>query len=48
MSCDGCMFNTKEAGCDYSFACNTTGKAIVKREPTEGKSKKKERKEIGK
>jgi hypothetical protein len=30
MSCDGCMYNTKKAGCDYSYLCNTTGKPIRK------------------
>lgn len=30
MSCDGCLFNTKKAGCDYSYPCNTTKKPVRK------------------
>lgn len=44
MSCEGCIYGmAKEAGCDFSYPCNTTGRPIQKRaqgEDTKKKSKK--------
>lgn len=40
MSCVGCIFAGKGAGCDFSYACNTEGRPIAKPTPTENKSKK--------
>jgi hypothetical protein len=43
MSCEGCMFTTRNAGCDFSFPCNTSGKPIAKPTRVEDKDKKKKR-----
>lgn len=42
MSCEGCMYGlSKEAGCDFSYACNTTGRPVQKRAQGEDTKKKK-------
>lgn len=40
MSCEGCMFAGRNAGCDFSYPCNTSGRPVAKKVSAEGKPKK--------
>jgi hypothetical protein len=45
MSCEGCIYSIgKEATCDFSYSCNTTGRPVQKRTQGEDTNKKKSKK----
>lgn len=40
MSCDNCMYAAAKAGCNFSYACNTTDRPIAKQETATKREKK--------